>query len=73
VEADAGRREGGEGGGGGGPQAMGFESAACFLFSQFFSAQQLAATFKVPIASSSDAGAAQQEADSILPKKLTSM
>jgi hypothetical protein len=50
---------------------MGFESAACFLFSQFFSAQQLAATFKVPIASSADA--AQQEADSILPKKLTSM
>ncbi len=58
MEADAGRS---------------FTSAASFIFSQFFPAQQLAATFNVPIASSADTGAPQQEADSILPKKLISM
>jgi hypothetical protein len=47
--------------------------SASFLFSQFFSEQQLAATFNVPVASSADTCAVQQDTDSILPKKLISM
>ena len=41
-------------------------------FLSFYVAQQLAATFKVPIASSADTGT-DQEGDSILPKRLVSM